>query len=130
MRTSYSCIWDVTWLESSSEDVQSLKEGGKTDLIEVLTNTHNELQGEFGLQKVLKDMPEPSTEQIHVLVVVPEVDQEQWGEERTRKKARTRTTTLDIPCKNPFFKNICNAPECERWILFGKDIPSTALTNL
>jgi hypothetical protein len=62
---------DVTWLESSSEDVQRLKEGGKTDLIEVLTNTHNELQGAFGLQKVLKDMPVSSMEQIHVLVVVP-----------------------------------------------------------
>jgi Crinkler effector protein N-terminal domain len=35
---------DVTWLDSSSEDVQRLKEGGKTDLIEVLTNKHNELQ--------------------------------------------------------------------------------------
>jgi Crinkler effector protein N-terminal domain len=62
---------DVTWLDSSSEDVQRLNEGGKTDLIEVLTNKHNELQGAFGLQKVLKDMPVPSMEQIHVLVVVP-----------------------------------------------------------
>jgi Crinkler effector protein N-terminal domain len=62
---------DVTWLESSSEDVQRLKEGGKTDLNEALMNTHNELQGAFGLQKVLKDMPVPSMEQIHLLVVVP-----------------------------------------------------------
>ncbi|KAJ0390446.1 hypothetical protein P43SY_010676 [Pythium insidiosum] len=80
-----------TWLESSTDDVKKLKIGEKTALIEALTHEDNELDGEFGLQKVLKDMPEPKTKQIHVLVVVPEVDQEQWDEERARKKARSLT---------------------------------------
>ncbi|KAJ0395985.1 hypothetical protein ATCC90586_000004 [Pythium insidiosum] len=80
-----------TWLESSTDDVKKLKKGEKTALIEALTHEDNELQGEFGLQKVLKDMPEPKTKQIHVLVVVPEADQEQWDEERARKKARSLT---------------------------------------
>jgi hypothetical protein len=31
-----------------------------------------ELLGEFGLQKLLKNMPTPSTDQIHMLVIIPE----------------------------------------------------------
>ncbi|KAG3048643.1 hypothetical protein PI124_g13412, partial [Phytophthora idaei] len=59
------------WLESDSEDVKKLKKGKKTVAIEALTSEEKELQGESGLQKVLAGMPKPSTDQIHVLVVVP-----------------------------------------------------------
>jgi hypothetical protein len=48
---------DGTWLESSTDDVKELKKEEKTALIEALTHEDNELQGESGLQKVLKDMP-------------------------------------------------------------------------
>jgi Crinkler effector protein N-terminal domain len=63
-----------TWLDSSSDDVKNLKKGEKTPLIEALTHEDNELQGEFGLDEVLEGMQVPTTQQIHVLVVVPEVD--------------------------------------------------------
>ncbi|KAJ0391570.1 hypothetical protein ATCC90586_010394 [Pythium insidiosum] len=53
---------DDTWLESSTDDVKKLKKGEKTALIEALTHEDNELQGESGLQKVLK--VEHSVEQL------------------------------------------------------------------
>ncbi|KAG3107366.1 hypothetical protein PI124_g13317, partial [Phytophthora idaei] len=62
---------DGAWLESDSEDVKKLKKGKRTVVIEALTSEEKELQGESGLQKVLAGMPKPSTDQIHVLVVVP-----------------------------------------------------------
>ncbi|KAG3100128.1 hypothetical protein PI124_g14976, partial [Phytophthora idaei] len=62
---------DGAWLESDSEDVKKLKKGEKTVAVEALTSEEKELQGESGLQKVLAGMPKPSTDQIHVLVVVP-----------------------------------------------------------
>ncbi|KAG3046619.1 hypothetical protein PI125_g26950, partial [Phytophthora idaei] len=62
---------DGAWLESDSEDVKKLKKGKRTVAIEALTSEEKELQGESGLQKVLAGMPKPSTDQIHVLVVVP-----------------------------------------------------------
>ncbi|KAG2871234.1 hypothetical protein PC114_g27014 [Phytophthora cactorum] len=65
---------DGAWLESDSEDVKKLKKGEKTVAVEALTSEEKELQGESGLQKVLTGMPKPSTDQIHVLVVVPEQD--------------------------------------------------------
>jgi Crinkler effector protein N-terminal domain len=60
-----------TWLDSSSDDVKKLKKGEKTALIETLTHKDNELQGEFGLDEVPEGMQVPTTEQIHLLVVVP-----------------------------------------------------------
>jgi Crinkler effector protein N-terminal domain len=66
---------DGTWLDSSSDDVKNLKKGEKTPLIEALTHKDNELQGEFGLDEVLEGMQVPTTEQIHVLVVVPNQNQ-------------------------------------------------------
>ena len=65
---------EVTWLDSSSDDVKNLKKGEKTSLIETLTHEDNELQGEFGVHEVLEGIPAPKTKEIHVLVVVPEVD--------------------------------------------------------
>ncbi|KAE9112040.1 hypothetical protein PF010_g10595 [Phytophthora fragariae] len=63
---------DGAWLESDSEDVKKLKEGEKTVAVEKLTSEKKDLQGKSGLQEVLVGMPKASTEQIHVLVVVPE----------------------------------------------------------
>jgi Crinkler effector protein N-terminal domain len=63
-----------TWLDSSSDDVKNLKKGEKTPLIEALTHEDNELQGEFGLDEVLEGMQVPTTKEIHILVVVPSVD--------------------------------------------------------
>ncbi|KAE8967886.1 hypothetical protein PR003_g27334 [Phytophthora rubi] len=62
---------DGAWLESDSEDVKKLKEGEKTVALEALTSKKKELQGEFGLQDVLTGMPKPSTNQIHLLVLLP-----------------------------------------------------------
>ncbi|GMF34177.1 unnamed protein product [Phytophthora lilii] len=59
------------WLSSLTEDVNKLQKGEKTALIEALTQEDKELQGESGLEKVLAEMPSPSTDEIHVLVVVP-----------------------------------------------------------
>ncbi|KAL3663066.1 hypothetical protein V7S43_012006 [Phytophthora oleae] len=66
---------DRAWLQSCSEDVKKLKKGDKTAAIQVLTQEDKELQGEIGLAAVLADMDDPLTDQIHVLVVVPEQDQ-------------------------------------------------------
>jgi Crinkler effector protein N-terminal domain len=121
---------EVTWLDSSTNDVEKLKNGEINALINDLTHEAKELREEFGLDKVLEGMPVPKTKEIHILVVVPEVDQGQWGKERTRKKARTRTTALDIPCEDPFFKNIRTATERNGWISFQENIPSTTLKNL
>ncbi|KAE9033885.1 hypothetical protein PR003_g8654 [Phytophthora rubi] len=84
---------DDSWLESSTDDVKKLKKGGKTALIEALTDEDKELDGEFGLEDVLKGMPEPKTMQIHVLVVVP-------TEEATappRKRLKTLPVDLETP---------------------------------
>ncbi|OWZ00590.1 LOW QUALITY PROTEIN: Serine/threonine protein kinase [Phytophthora megakarya] len=56
---------------SRSEDEEKLKKGEKTALIAALTHEYGELQGEDGLTEVLKDMKQPSTSQVHVLVVLP-----------------------------------------------------------
>lgn len=58
------------WLESSTEGVKKLEKGENTAAIEALTHEDEELHGESGLQSVLPGMPEPPTDQIHVLVVV------------------------------------------------------------
>ncbi|GMF31125.1 unnamed protein product [Phytophthora lilii] len=63
---------DNAWLSSLTEDVKKLKKGEKTALVESLTQEDKELQGESGLEKVLAGMLPPSTDEIHVLVVVPE----------------------------------------------------------
>ncbi|EEY68059.1 Crinkler (CRN) family protein [Phytophthora infestans T30-4] len=60
------------WLSSVTEDVKKLKKGEKTALVESLTQEEKELQGESGLKKVLVGMLPPSTDEIHVLVVVPD----------------------------------------------------------
>ncbi|EEY65439.1 Crinkler (CRN) family protein [Phytophthora infestans T30-4] len=62
------------WLSSLTEDVKKLKKGEKTALVKSLTQEEMELQGESGLKKVLAGMLSPSTDEIHVLVVVPEQD--------------------------------------------------------
>ncbi|EEY55111.1 Crinkler (CRN) family protein [Phytophthora infestans T30-4] len=62
------------WLSSLTEDVKKLKKGAKTALVKSLTQEEMELQGESGLMKVLAGMLSPSTDEIHVLVVVPEQD--------------------------------------------------------
>ncbi|EEY67520.1 Crinkler (CRN) family protein, partial [Phytophthora infestans T30-4] len=62
------------WLSSLTEDVKKLKKGEKTVLVKSLTQEEKELQGESGLKKVLAGMLSPSTDEIHVLVVVPEQD--------------------------------------------------------
>lgn len=63
------------WLTSNSEDVAMLKKGEKTVAVEALTSEKKELPGGCGLQQVLLDgMPTPSTDEVHVLVVVPEVE--------------------------------------------------------
>nr|QUJ09337.1 crinkler 11 [Plasmopara viticola] len=69
---------DGAWLESDSEDVKKLKKGKKSIAIKALTGEDKELQGESGLQKVLAGMSKPSTDQIHVLVVVPKPEQALW----------------------------------------------------
>ncbi|KAI9905433.1 hypothetical protein PsorP6_013534 [Peronosclerospora sorghi] len=59
------------WLESRTNDVEKLKQGELTTAIEELTKENKQLQGEAGLQAVLEGMPSPTTNQIHVLVVIP-----------------------------------------------------------
>ena len=45
------------------------------------------------------------------------------------ESARGRPSCL-IPCQIPFFNNICGAAECDGWVSFGHDIPSTKLKSL
>ncbi|KAE9275286.1 hypothetical protein PR003_g29378, partial [Phytophthora rubi] len=84
---------DGAWLESDSEDVKKLKKGEKTGAVEALTSEEKELQGESGLQTVLTGMPKPSTDQVHVLVVVPsgediDVGQDVEGESKYTRELR------------------------------------------
>jgi Crinkler effector protein N-terminal domain len=60
----------VTWLDSKT-DVNKLKNGEMNEFIKELTHEAKELQGESGIKKVLKGMLEPTTDQIHILVIVP-----------------------------------------------------------
>jgi Crinkler effector protein N-terminal domain len=62
---------DGMWLDSNIDDVKKLRNGEMNALIKELTHKAKELQGECGLQKVLKGMLEPKTKEIHILVVVP-----------------------------------------------------------
>ncbi|KAL7690099.1 putative protein kinase [Plasmopara halstedii] len=62
---------DNAWLSSLTEDVKKLKKGEKTAFIESLMHEERELQGESSLKKALAGMLSPSTDEIHVLVVVP-----------------------------------------------------------
>jgi Crinkler effector protein N-terminal domain len=101
----------VTWLDSSSVDVKALKQGKKTPLIKALTHKGNELLGEFGLEEVLEDMPEPKTKEIHVLVVVPEVDKEQWDDGK-RKRQRIENNahpSFEISTLTAKLKSLANA---------------------
>nr|QUJ09336.1 crinkler 10 [Plasmopara viticola] len=68
---------DNAWLESDSEDVMNLKKGEQNIAIKAMTNEEKEIQGESRVQNVLVGMPEPSTDQIHLLVVIPEQKQAQ-----------------------------------------------------
>ncbi|KAG2795240.1 hypothetical protein PC112_g22716 [Phytophthora cactorum] len=90
---------DGAWLESDSEDVKKLKKGEKTVAIEALTSEEKELQGESGLQKVLTGMPKPSTDQIHVLVVVPEQAQPQMGLWLVNGSIENAKNTKGIRCR-------------------------------
>ncbi|ETO71770.1 serine/threonine protein kinase [Phytophthora nicotianae P1976] len=76
---------DNAWLSSLTEDVKELKKGKKTALVEALTHEDKELQGESGLKKVLAGMLPPSTDEIHVLVVVPDGS---TAPEKKRKRKR------------------------------------------
>nr|QUJ09335.1 crinkler 9 [Plasmopara viticola] len=57
---------------------------------------------------------EPNEGEIHVLVVVPEVDQEQWDERRARKKARS-LTVFEVERMN----SIAATLEIDRWQIDG-----------
>ncbi|KAK1935733.1 hypothetical protein P3T76_010428 [Phytophthora citrophthora] len=92
---------DNKWFESDSEDVKMLKKGEKTVTVEALTTREEELWGESGLQRVLLDgMPTPSTDEIHVLVVLP-------SEEKTLSPITAAMTSLfqhtflNIPSTTP-----------------------------
>jgi Crinkler effector protein N-terminal domain len=61
------------WLASSSDEVNDLKRGEKTSRIDALTHGNLKLQGEYGLDEVLNGMAEPKAREIHVLVVVPDL---------------------------------------------------------
>ncbi|EGZ11331.1 hypothetical protein PHYSODRAFT_287339, partial [Phytophthora sojae] len=87
------------WLVSDSEDVKKLKKGEKTVAVEALTSEEKELQGESGLQKVLKGMLKPSTDQIHVLVVVPEQEHAQTGLWLVTGSVGNALNTKGIRCK-------------------------------
>ncbi|KAJ8562040.1 hypothetical protein ON010_g7639 [Phytophthora cinnamomi] len=87
---------DDTWLESSTDDVKKLKKGEKTALIEALTHEDNELDGEFGLEEVLEEMPEPKSKQIHVLVVVPEGATSEHDSLSLLREANVRQMRLEM----------------------------------
>jgi Crinkler effector protein N-terminal domain len=72
--------FDGTWLDSSTYDIKKLMKGEKTALIEALAHEDNELQGDFGLEEVLKNPKnfeerfERNKGEFHVLVIVPKQD--------------------------------------------------------
>ncbi|POM58233.1 Crinkler (CRN) family protein [Phytophthora palmivora] len=60
------------WLGSSTEDGEAMKQGRETSFIEDLLHENNELHNDKILEDtLLKDMPNPSDSQIHLLVKVP-----------------------------------------------------------
>jgi Crinkler effector protein N-terminal domain len=87
---------DGTWLDSRSKGVEELKNGEMNALITELTHKAKKLQEEFGLDEVLEGMLEPTTKQIHVLVVVPEVDQEQWYDGRRERQRIENEATMPV----------------------------------
>ena len=64
---------DGAWLTSSTQEVMALKEGETTTEINDLTHKDLALQGEYGLDEVLEGKPAPENKQIHILVVVPDL---------------------------------------------------------
>ncbi|POM76476.1 Crinkler (CRN) family protein [Phytophthora palmivora] len=60
---------DGSWLDFCSEDVEKLKSGEKTALIEALTREELELPRNSNIRTLLMNMPPPSMSQIHVLVI-------------------------------------------------------------
>ncbi|TDH64712.1 hypothetical protein CCR75_009761 [Bremia lactucae] len=67
---------DKKWFSSRSEDMEKLMEGEKTALVEALTSQDKKLWGSEHWRNVLIGMERPSARQIHVLVVVPEQENE------------------------------------------------------
>ncbi|TDH64745.1 hypothetical protein CCR75_008776 [Bremia lactucae] len=63
---------DDKWFSTRSEDVKKLMEGETTALVEALTSQDEKLRGSDLVEDVLIGMERPSARQIHVLVVVPE----------------------------------------------------------
>ncbi|KAI9905848.1 hypothetical protein PsorP6_013532 [Peronosclerospora sorghi] len=105
------------WLESRTNDVEKLKQGELTTAIEELTKENKQLQGEAGLQAVLEGMPSPTTNQIHVLVVIPNEGLEsRTVDENTpqmfeRYAEETRELHRKIVCKLDSLKRRLNPPQ-------------------
>ncbi|ETL85420.1 hypothetical protein L917_15032 [Phytophthora nicotianae] len=76
---------DSAWMQSGAEDAKELKRGDTTAFIETLAHDDNELYGEDPLDEFLAKFDAPTLKQIHVLVLVPQDDDEQG---RARKEAR------------------------------------------
>jgi energy-coupling factor transporter ATP-binding protein EcfA2 len=62
---------DGLWLDAGTDVARRLEEGEKTASIEDLTQKNRHLNPTFHLQDVLKRMPKPNFNQIHILVVIP-----------------------------------------------------------
>jgi Crinkler effector protein N-terminal domain len=73
----YLAVKDGAWLISKSDEVKELKEGKMTSVVEALTHKNLKLQGEDDLDEVLKGMQEPTSGEIHVLVVLPKQNEQQ-----------------------------------------------------
>eukprot|EP00644_Phytophthora_capsici_P011414 jgi/Phyca11/570403/estExt2_Genewise1.C_PHYCAscaffold_370147 len=109
------------WLSSDNDDVKALKEGVKTTLIDELTQKEKELQGESGLKKVLAGMLTPSTDQIHVLVVIP--DQSKSAPSVSFEGVLDR-------CRDSFFLQLPTAGEDDSWLMFPQPLPLTERQKL
>ncbi|ETP43033.1 hypothetical protein F442_10100 [Phytophthora nicotianae P10297] len=77
---------DDNWLDRSGAEAVTLDEHGHPEGF-----THMDPLLWIKNPKNFGDSFEPNEGEIHVLVMVPEVDQEQWDEQRARKKARSLT---------------------------------------
>ncbi|GMF11929.1 unnamed protein product [Phytophthora lilii] len=104
--------------QAFTDDVKKLQKGETTDIVGSLTQEDMEVQGESGLTRILAGMRPPSTDEIHVLVVVPEQSEDRSPAEvllgvllpHAFKNAPTTLAEQNKKIKD----NLCNFYGCYR----------------
>ncbi|TDH64761.1 hypothetical protein CCR75_008782 [Bremia lactucae] len=105
---------DNKWFSSRSEDMEKLMDGETTALVEALTSQDKKLRGYDLVEDVLIGMDRPSDCQIHVLVVVPEQENDLVMEfaQKLVPRILTAAPTTKTIGNNYFKHNLCKYYKC------------------